>query len=1296
MAQINKKEFRKMLLSKDMGFVLIDGSTEEIYLKTYKQHEDYKIFVNFDKEQIDYLSGATTQSIKMRGVNPDGTTVTATRKTTSNFSQAENMVVLECVNRLLEKGYKPNDLILEKSWASGHKKSEYLDILVLKDNKAHTMIECKTFGKEHSKEKANMLKLKLDGQPDGQLWAYADRENNDVKILCLYSSHLVNDIIEFSNDIIEFKDSWRTLNSRDVFEVWDKTFNSVGIFEDEFNVYNLEFKVIHKLKELSKDTASEIFYEFLKILRHHGISDKPNAFNKILNIFICKIIDEEEPVHRFWWDSTTNMDEFMSILEELYKKGMDRFLDIDITDYSNDDLDTLIPVNVDEITKQEIKKAFRRQKTERSSEFAFREIYNRATFESNALIVKEIVQLIQEYQFRYGHKHQFLGDFFEQLLTTSIKQESGQYFTPVRIAKFICSSLPLSELTTYCLENEPKKYLPLVIDYACGSGHFLTEYMDIEQNIINAIDKNKLSKAAKRELEKGDYEWAENYVYGIEKDYRLAKTTKLNTFLNGDGNANIISADGLAPFNTYEDDLYSPSNDNGKFNLVIANPPYSIDDFHITMDKNSKDCFSLWSNSMGNNIECLFIERTAQLLRTDGNGYAAIIIPDSISFTNNVFFENTRKLLFEKFRIKAILNCTGKCFAATDVTTKILFLQRRKDSDIQNINLLIDDFFKNGKDFTYEKQTNVIHKYLEMYGEGISFEQYVSLILNYVLDDSIRYSKRLADFIKPYIDKSMEALSKDKKFQKLSSEEQEVQKKLSIQEKIKEYVTLNEKEKLKYFLLTFNDDMIIADTLDKTDCQKFIGLTFSTRKGQPPVNQSKENSLVNDENIWNDITKLNYHINKAFLGKTSIIPKELEKHARWGNASELFDYLGSFNNIFKANVKKKVIKPLKKGFIELKVNEIADSWGPSHSPVYDNNYIDSHRGIYPVFSAATQGEAVKGYIDTFDYENKEGIQISTDGVNAGTVTYRPKQNFSIGPANRIYYILPEYEKCINLKYLYHQLKYLIESYGYDWNEKCGKERIESFYIQIPINADGTINYKAQERIAYELDSIEQEINNKEKEVKLLTNSIFEEFDLKFGNPIENEKKWPTSYLDKKSCKNGLDFKYNEEGTKIRCLTVANFKNNFSFSNTDNLPEICIENKITDDYLLQDNDIVFVRSNGNKLLVGRSMLINVGKEPVIYSGFCIRYRNTDKKFNTLFLVTMLKTDAIREKLFGQGSNITNLNQDMLGNLNIIQPPLPEQEEFARFVENINSKKEVVEKEIETIYNKKQLLISKYYG
>ncbi|MDR2346356.1 MAG: restriction endonuclease subunit S [Planctomycetaceae bacterium] len=57
-----------------------------------------------------------------------GKEIKSDSKTTQNFSQPENFVVLECVNRLLEKGYSPQNIILEKTYPSGHGTSGRLDI----------------------------------------------------------------------------------------------------------------------------------------------------------------------------------------------------------------------------------------------------------------------------------------------------------------------------------------------------------------------------------------------------------------------------------------------------------------------------------------------------------------------------------------------------------------------------------------------------------------------------------------------------------------------------------------------------------------------------------------------------------------------------------------------------------------------------------------------------------------------------------------------------------------------------------------------------------------------------------------------------------------------------------------------------------------------------------------------------------------------------------------------------------------------------------------------------------------
>ncbi len=1302
--KINKDEFRKLLSNKKMGFARVNGVSEEVWQKVYTKHDGYTITINFDKDKIDYISGATSkQGIVMRGKNPDGTPVKATRKTTSNFAQAENMVVLECVNRLLEKGYKPNDIILEKSWTTGHG-SDYLDIYVTNKGEAYLMIECKTFGKSYANEKKKMQKLKNDGQPDGQLWSYADREKSKVKLLCLYSSCVNNENeIEYINDIIEFQDEWRDKNSREQFDLWINNthggdFKNAGIFETQYDVYNTKCTQVRELKKLTAESASSLFQDFLEVLRHHAISDKANAYNKILNIFMCKIIDEDEipEKRKFWWDEDTDANEFMSILEDLYKRGMDSFLGIKITDYSDEEIDSLLPITLSAAERNIIKEAFIRQKTERSSEFAFREIYNEQTFNENAAIVREVVKLIQGYQFRYGHKHQFLGEFFEDLLETSIKQESGQFFTPIRIARFICSSLPIREETMNCLKDTSNYYLPLMIDYACGSGHFLTEYMDIEQAIINEIDRSKYNRAVRRELgdknqHDTDYVWASKYVYGIEKDYRLAKTTKLNTFLNGDGDANIVNADGLAPFNSFDTSsaLYSTSSDNRRFTFLVANPPYSVEDFAKVMDVSSPNIFQIWQSNMGDNIECLFVERAAQLLK-DG-GYAGIILPDSLSFTNEDLFSNTRKLIFEKFRIKSVVNMTGKCFAKTSVNTKILFLKRRPDRDATDARNLVDGFFKNFRDFTFEGTGNVVHTYLKNYGENLKFDVYVKFLKQGKVNAENRYLSRMSDVINDAVESALAILRKDKIYVKLSAKKQIMMEKQLIKKVTMETIVINEWQKLYYYLLTFKDRVVIADTLDKEEGKTFTGLQFSERSGKKGTKNKDANGLINDDDIWGDKNKLNYYIHLSCLGLERKIPKCLEKHARWANASEMFDYYGEFRNEFQADIKKKIIKPLQEGYIEKRVGIILDSIGGDSK--YTSEYIAKHKGAYPVFSAATIGEAVKGYVDSYDYD-MEGIQITTNGEYSGTTRYHEKTKFCVAADNRFYFLRKDFASSIEIKYIYHQLKNLVENGGYSWARKSGDEEIRNQYLQIPVDASGIFDLKKQRKIAQELDAIDARILQIKQKVDKCNDEISECFIEMFGNPLKNNR-WETTHLNKQNLKNGLNYTYSDDGNTVKCLTVADFRNNFRVD-VKHIKEISIAEDFTEDYYLRDGDIVFVRSNGNKKLVGRCVLIQKSEdEASIFSGFCIKYSNKDDSISNIFLVSLLKLPEMREMIFGRGSNITNLNQTMLSDIDIIKPPLDLQKKFEEKVNIINAKQNKMIMQIEKLVADKMAAINMYF-
>ena len=70
-----------------------------------------------------------------------GASIKTGAQTTLNFSQAENWVVLECVDRLLEKGYKPENITLEKVYPAGHGFSGRLDICVTRDDGSEYLLK---------------------------------------------------------------------------------------------------------------------------------------------------------------------------------------------------------------------------------------------------------------------------------------------------------------------------------------------------------------------------------------------------------------------------------------------------------------------------------------------------------------------------------------------------------------------------------------------------------------------------------------------------------------------------------------------------------------------------------------------------------------------------------------------------------------------------------------------------------------------------------------------------------------------------------------------------------------------------------------------------------------------------------------------------------------------------------------------------------------------------------------------------------------------------------------------------
>jgi type I restriction enzyme M protein len=164
-------------------------------------------------------------------------------------------------------------------------------------------------------------------------------------------------------------------------------------------------------------------------------------------------------------------------------------------------------------------------------------------------------------------------------------------------------------------------------------------------------------------------------------------------------------------------------------------------------------------------------------------------------------------------------------------------------------------------------------------------------------------------------------------------------------------------------------------------------------------------------------------------------------------------------------------------------------------------------------------------------------------------------------------------------------------------------------------------------------------------------------------------------------KNGINYTKNSDGEFVKVLGVRDFKTNF-YAPLDSFDTVQIDGGLAENYYLQPNDIVFVRSNGNQDLIGRSVIIPEVDFKATFSGFTIRQRFLTDKADPLFFAYLLKTEDVRRKLInsGTGANIKSLNQTSLNELKLPLPPLEAQHEIVIQIEKekklVNANKELI--------------------
>lgn len=616
-----------------------------------------------------------------------------------NFKGTEELARAYLTSRLInELDYDSRYIELEKEYNIGRPKVKKarIDLLLReKTGEIYFFVEVKA----PEKWEADQQYI------EGQLFQLAKLETSPIKYLVYYTTDEKAGSFSDKAIIIDYK----KFNS---FETWDEAGRpSVG---DELTAKYGKPRKAPLIKGTKNDLQKTLSGEELIALQKNlhnvlwggGGTDDNEIFSSLVNIILTKIQDEgatevgkeyQFQVFAYGKDESEleSAETVFERINKIYRKALEQKLNL---------------------SKQETENA---------------NIIDRRKFGLNKLLYT--IQQLERISFVEGRNNfdgkDILGNFFEGIIRDGFKQTKGQFFTPTNIIRFIIYSLRLDDLALDMLNNERK--LPHVIDPSVGSGNFLIETMKIITRTVkyerkDNLKKNDIIQNRFDELFMPDYrenKWAREYLYGLDINFNLGTATKVNMILHGDGSTNIFvgerKGDGLLPFRFYiketepnhlnksfDDPLYNDFEVNGNFDVVVSNPPFSVD-----LDKETKrfvDQEFLFGNKK--NSENLFIERWYQLLKPGGR--LGVVLPESIyDTTENKYI---RLFLYKYFWIKAVVSLPQITFEPyTSTKTSLLFAKKKTSEEVKEWNNLWAKYAKEFRDLKTR-----VENYVDVYVNG--------------------------------------------------------------------------------------------------------------------------------------------------------------------------------------------------------------------------------------------------------------------------------------------------------------------------------------------------------------------------------------------------------------------------------------------------------------------------------------------------------------------------------------------------------------------------------------------------
>lgn len=345
------------------------------------------------------------------------------------------------------------------------------------------------------------------------------------------------------------------------------------------------------------------------------------------------------------------------------------------------------------------------------------------------------------------------GLAYETIVSNTLKQEAGQFFTPRNIVKCMVEMLD---------PNENQR----VLDPACGSGGFLVMVLDhVRRKIVKRLHpdlegpwlQEKMNSPKVNKLVK---EYAEQYLFGFDFDPDLKKAARMNMVMAGDGHANIFHVNSLAyPNGDNEQELmkvkeavnksikksedkkfpFKYEDAREKFDLIFTNPPFGAKipvndpeilkqfDLGYNWKRNSQGEWNKFGISASEPPEILFIDQCCQLLKPEGK--MAIVLPDGILGNPNT--EYVRAWILQHFKLLASIDLPVEAFLPqVGVQASLLFLQKKTDEERLSTHCNYKIFMAVAEALGKDRRGNQIYKRDDDGAELLFDEEIEYLIIN--------------------------------------------------------------------------------------------------------------------------------------------------------------------------------------------------------------------------------------------------------------------------------------------------------------------------------------------------------------------------------------------------------------------------------------------------------------------------------------------------------------------------------------------------------------------------------------